>query len=329
LLQSATESDPDQSSKTKVTSNQGQTSHRFVDAPRVAFCYVAFCPNRGTMTQLESKRSDNTMDWSRWRDTNQEWRDARDAELARGESLKTAVAPFVRQWESRLAAEGLAELQPGSAVSSKARGLSTEQVTAYVSAVEKWQTWAKTVLDRHPFVNAHQRHVWELHATGTPMREIPGLVAQRRCDRRDGRGSSRASVERIIAAVNAAYPDRPRNPWSSPIVHKTRDELLADYPPPARSLPAEELRALPYQPPERKTTLMQRTYKYDLIMFNSARRIRVPGRDFANDRLANVEGTPHAGGIDVIMDAKVITVSWGSIAYCLRNAESASPVSVK
>lgn len=255
-----------------------------------AFCYVAFCPNCVILTRLESKAAES--------------------------------------WEEKLAAEGLAVVQHGGAVSSKARAMSTEQVSAYVSAVANWQAWALAVLKTHQFVNAHQRRVWELHATGTPMRDIPGLVAKRRCDRRDGRGSSRASVERIIAAVNAEYTDRPRNPWSSPIVHKTRDELLADYPPPAKLLPAEEIRALAavYQPPERKTTLMQRTYKYDLIMFSRRKSIPIPGSQIANDRLLNVEGTPHAGGIDVIVGGKVITISWDSVSHCVRDAEPATAV---
>lgn len=229
-------------------------------------------------------------------------------------------------WESRLAAEGLSVVQPGSAVSSKARSLTSNQVGAYVTAVSVWQAWAQALLDTHQFVNSHQRRVWELYASCTPMRDIPGLVACRRRDRRDGRGSSRASVERIIAAVNAAYPDRPRNPWSSPVVQKTRDELLADYPPPARSLPHEAIRELAYQPPERKTTLMQRTYKYDIIMFSRRKSIPIPGRDFANDRLLNVEGTPHAGGVDVVIGAKVITISWDSISHMVRNAEPVAPV---
>jgi hypothetical protein len=196
------------------------------------------------------------------------------------------------------------------------------QVSAYVTAVAAWQDWAAGVLDKHRFVNAHQRHVWELHASCTPMRDIPDLIGRRSSIRRDGCGSSRASVERIIASINAEYPERPRNPWSSPIVWKTRDELLAIYPPPVKRLPAEELAALAYQPPERKTTLMNRTYKYDLIMFSRRKSIPIPGREIANDRLLNVEGTPHAGGIDVVVGGKVITISWDSVSHCVRNADA-------
>lgn len=237
-----------------------------------------------------------------------------------------------------LAAEGLAVVQPGTAPlrlrpgkggenqESLPRGLLLDAMEANALAVSRWQTWAATVLASHAFANAHQRRVWELYSQATPTRDIPERLRQRRCDRRDGHGSSRASVERIIAAVNAAYPERPMNPWSSPVVKRTRDETLADYPPPVKLLPADEIAALAYQPPERKTTLMQRTYKYDLIMFNSARRIRVPGRDFANDRLSNVEGTPHAGGIDVIVAGKVITVSWASVSHCVREAETTAAV---
>lgn len=226
-------------------------------------------------------------------------------------------------WEARLAADGLAVVQPGSAVSSKARSMVSGQVAAYVSAVDAWQKWAALVLERHAFPNEHQRRIWELHAQGTPMRDIPALVSsRRRCDRRDGHGSSRASVERVIAAVNVAYPDRPNNPWATPIVRKTRDELL--YPPPVKLLPADEIAALAYQPPERKTTLMQRTYKYDLIMFSRRKSIPIPGNQIANDRLLNVEGTPHAGGIDVIVGGKCITISWDSVSHCVRDAEPAA-----
>lgn len=247
---------------------------------------MLFAPTVGILTQLESNRAES--------------------------------------WESRLAAEGLAVVQPGSAVTSKARAMSTEQVGAYVSAVSAWQAWAIGLLTAHRFPNAHQRRIWELYAGGTPMRDIPGLVRQRRCDRRDGRGSSRASVERIIAAVNAAYPDRPRNPWSSPIADKSpRND---DRPPPARSLPPEAVRALEavYQPPERKTTVMMKTYRYDLIMFSRRKSIPLPGRQIANDRLQNVEGTPHAGGIDVVMGGKCITISWDSVSHCVRDAEPAA-----
>jgi len=199
--------------------------------------------------------------------------------------------------------------------------MTADQVSAYVAAVERWQAWATGVLQAHQWRNRHHRHVWELYAGGTPMRDIPALVKQRRCDRRDGRGSSRASVERIIAAVNAVYPERPRHPWSSPPGGASTGEIAT--PSPARSLPIEQVRALVYQPPERKTTLMQRTYKYDLIMFSRRKSIPIPGREIANDRLLNVEGTPHAGGIDVVIGAKVITISWDSVSHCVRNADAA------
>lgn len=224
-------------------------------------------------------------------------------------------------WESRLAAEGLAVVQPGSAVSSKARAMTGDQVSAYVAAVTTWQAWAGAVLTTHQWRNRHQRRVWELHATGTPMRDIPALVRQRRCDSRDGRGSSRASVERIIAAINAAYPERPRNPWSSPTSTPSTGEIATQ--PPARSLPPDAARALEavYQPPERKTTLMNRTYKYDLIMFSRRRMIKIPGFEIANDRLLNCEGTPHAGGVDIIAAGKVVTLAWDSISHMVRSAD--------
>lgn len=252
-----------------------------------------------------------------------------------------------RDWEARLAAEGLAVVLPGSAVSSKVRAMGrggrnytaeamvgeialtndcAGQMGAYVAAVERWQTWAETVLATHDWRNRHQRRVWELYAGCTPMRDIPALVSCRRRDRRDGQGSSRASVERIIAAVNAAYPDRPRNPWSSPVTVAAAGEIAT--PPPARSLPPEAARALEavYTPPERKTTVMMKTYHYDLIMFSRRKSIPIPGREIANDRLLKVEGTPHAGGIDVLMGGKCITISWDSISHTVRDAEPATAV---
>ena len=71
---------------------------------------------------------------------------------------------------------------------------------------------------------------------------------------------------------------------------------------------------------------MNRTYKYDMIMFSRRKSIPIPGREIANDRLLNVEGTPHAGGIDVIVGGKVITISWDSVSHCVRNAEPAAAV---
>lgn len=64
---------------------------------------------------------------------------------------------------------------------------------------------------------------------------------------------------------------------------------------------------------------MKNSNRYQLILLRH--QITVPGAPVAKDRLIDVEGTPHAGGIDVVFGDKIVTVPWSGIVSAIRATE--------
>lgn len=55
-------------------------------------------------------------------------------------------------------------------------------------------------------------------------------------------------------------------------------------------------------------------YKY----INLRRPLPVPGSSVPKDRLLDVDGVPHSGGIDIVIGDNVVTVPWAGIVIAAR-----------
>lgn len=78
-----------------------------------------------------------------------------------------------------------------------------EAIATGADAIERWQAWARRVLETHQFRTARGRRIWALYAGGKTYTAIQRAV-----------GCSRRAISRTIENIEAASPTKPcRNPW--------------------------------------------------------------------------------------------------------------------
>jgi hypothetical protein len=211
-------------------------------------------------------------------------------------------------------------------------------------AVDQWLEWAREVLRTHDFDTPWQRQVWQQYAQGRRLAEIAIKL----------RASKRAVTRALERVERWAPPPPVENPWrkaAAPDVdreHDVRSLLLrtdrrttvricmlalgcADKDRLREVFGADEQlsRLVPQEDPmEPKRAVVKHTYTK--IRLTRTLDIPSPAKGArSRDELLNVDGRPHAGGIDVDIDCKdasghvftnVITVPWAGI----RSAERAA-----
>jgi hypothetical protein len=235
-------------------------------------------------------------------------------------------------FERVLAAEGLAPLDtPGGLVSNLGNAVGSHRSRAparrlasmapqsfreRADAAKWFLEWAHDVLNTFEFTDERHRQTWALYADGKPLSEIGRAL-----------GIDHRSVTRAISHVKLRLPTPMQpNPWRRGrrdaavevqkvsgrvllLALKCADrsrlrELLAGDEQLARLLP----QGVPMAEPKVATKL-----SYDMIQFRGPIELPGPRGRVRKDRLLNVEGKPHAGGIDIDLDAHVMTVPWGMI----------------
>lgn len=209
------------------------------------------------------------------------------------------------EYERQLESEGLGVLD-GSDLAARqgfrhaAKGdepSSTERAVslgASLDAVRRWQAWARAVAEDFEFSGARQRAVWHLYANGSPLTEIQQAM-----------GGSRRSITKALDRVKRGSPSAPvPNPWRRS----------------GRDAPGKpQLRPVPLEAED----MAKQALNYKRIMLRKGWEVYLPDRPHvALERIVNVEGTPHAGGIDVVaLGGVVVTVPWWKI----QQADQAGP----
>lgn len=177
------------------------------------------------------------------------------------------------------------------------------------AAADAYLGWAREILRTHRFGGRRQKSVWKLYAEGLTLTAI---VRRLRVSRR--------SVTRAIERVARAAPPAPvPNPWrkSQRVVRTNDNQFVA------------MLRELLEERKENEMAEAKRLH-YDLIMLKGGHNVEIPRPRIGarnRDRFLNIEGRPHAGGIDVEVETKdttgrntitTITVPWDIIAHAHR-----------
>lgn len=184
--------------------------------------------------------------------------------------------------EERLAAEGLAPLDcPGGMVSQRG-GSHDRSLDAH--ARDRYLAWARGLLRRRDYfprqradASVQLRAVWRLHAQG----KSNGQVARKL-------RVSRGVVEKALRVVTRRAPPPPvANPWRRSGREQAWKHIEAKRN--ERTNMAEEKGA--------KQTL-EKWVRYSLIQTLSTHTVDVPGQR-PKSQLIDVDGRPHAGGIDV------------------------------
>ncbi len=241
--------------------------------------------------------------------------------------MSASIAPEV--WERRLARENLQPLdQPEATGYRRSRsplfGLSKrghsetldhivestlappgQVLKEHTDAAELWLAWAREVFSSHRFGGRRQRSVWRLYAEGQTLTEIQEKLRV-----------SRRSVTLAIARVERTAPPAPvENPWRRSGREDTKDgQILALL----RSLLARYQQEEPMPPVPRKKV------RYTRITMRKGEYFRIPGNPRDKDMILDVEGTPHAGGIDLEIDTNTITLPWSRIAMAEHAREAAA-----
>jgi hypothetical protein len=252
-------------------------------------------------------------------------------------------------WERRLESEGLAPIdreleRANTARRSWRRGAPTPE-PAKAAAVNTWLAWAQDVMRTHKFDTPWQRRVWSLYAQGRRLAEVAVKLK-----------ASKRAVTRALERVERWAPPAPvANPWRKlgqcPTIPEGEDgvrtlllrtnrrvtvricmlalqcadrgrllELFAGDPQLSRLVPPNE--------PTEDTMAEAKRLHYTRILLKrdvlvERPRIGAPARN----RFVNVEGTPHAGGINVELETQAadgsptrttITVPWDGITQADR-----------
>jgi hypothetical protein len=235
-------------------------------------------------------------------------------------------------WERRLAREGLAPLDsPRGDLVSKRGAHVRGNVDSSSAAVAQHREWALSVLGAHAFSGAGRR-AWTMYADGKSFSEIEAAT-----------GMGRRDISRLVAEVRLQHGG-PENPWkksgrrdsydthADPLVTARLLELAlacADYN--ALTVAVEgdgKLRELTggmdMSEQLRKAAPL---VMYKQIELRRGQTVQLlghtgPGGQAPKDKLPNVEGRPHVGGIDVTYPTKdgdaIITVPWGIINQAVR-----------
>jgi hypothetical protein len=234
------------------------------------------------------------------------------------------MAASANAWEARLAREDLAplDLRSSDGTVSVARDpggkprFKSVVPIGHSDAVDAWTGWAQEVLHTHDFGGKRQRSVWRLYAVGTTLTEITVKLRV-----------SRRAVTRAIERVERKAPPPPcPNPWRK----SNRTE-------PARMNDGQVLALLRHlvttqlEGDMAGITNRSVTVHYDRIILKGGltldvRRARMNSRD--RSELVNIDGRPHAGGIDVEIETRdqqnvetitTYTVPWANIKQAERS----------
>lgn len=160
-------------------------------------------------------------------------------------------------------------------------------------ATDIWQAWAKKILREGVLLGDVQRSVWSLYAEGESLSNIAIKLRM-----------SRHHVWRAVSRVKKHNAPSPiENPWK------------------------KSGRADKGETVEKKSVLVH----YELIRFKQGERVNLPGVSVGKDFVRDVDGRPHAGGIEIVwrgnkgdQDAQLVTVPWWRIASAERSAEDAA-----
>lgn len=217
--------------------------------------------------------------------------------------------------------------------------------SARAEMVALWTAWALDVLKRHRFVSSHQRSVWRLYAKGTTLTKIMGEL-----------GLSRRSVTRALERVRRQAPSPPcDNPWlKGPcrrpdwearvrglLFRLDRRKVVGLCSQALRCADKDRLREmfgddeglLALVPPDEAKEIAMAEAKrvmYDRINLKRGCDIDTPwalAGARQRDHFVNVEGRPHAGGIDIEIEAKggvlkTVTLPWDIVAQADRSASA-------
>lgn len=245
----------------------------------------------------------------------------------------------MNEWEALLAEDGL------SPIDNDGKNWRQQQRPGRIpkdpEAVDRYLAWAKEVLQCTAFSSPYQRRVWELFSEGKTYSEIvielkadppPGgrLEATGRI-RQIRTVPSKHSVMMAIRRVRDRAPLPPlANPWrrDSPGKVAARGQALESL----VSKVMNRLRRMSADPQELQRLLEEYTVekngtiRYSKILFSKHAPLQIPGVAVARDYLHNIDGRPHAGGIDITVDTKDargktgrtrFTVPW----HAIRQAE--------
>lgn len=199
------------------------------------------------------------------------------------------------------------------------------------AASDAWTEWATGVLTTHAFSSPRQRDIWRLYTAGTSKRDIAKRF-----------GIADVSVYMAITRVkNTAPPPPVRHPRErgstlakSPTAALTKlcalavrcadreqlRELVADDPELWRLLPQEVRMATPNGEKKAPSPVV----RYERINIRGT--VKIPGY-VEKAALLDIEGRPHAGGIDVRITVEqfplaktdsVMTVPWWKIEQANR-----------
>lgn len=251
-------------------------------------------------------------------------------------------------WERRLARENLRPIDRELAHGGRTWRSTTRKANPTAAeAVKEWLAWAQDVLRSHKFDTPWQRRVWSVYAQGRRLSEVATKLQ-----------ASKRAVTRALERVKKWAPPEPvENPWRkagtvSPLGRSREDYVralllqtnrrvtvricmlalsCADKGK-LREIFAADPQLLQLMPPDELEDTMAagKPMQYTRIELKRDVTVRNP-RVGADRRRAflNVEGRPHAGGIDVELETfagdrersptrTTITVPWDGIMQADR-----------
>jgi hypothetical protein len=152
-------------------------------------------------------------------------------------------------------------------------------------AVERWQSWARAVIDSPAITTPKQRAIWMLYADGKSYSQIQAAV-----------GGSRRAVSWAIASVESKAPPKPcANPWRQDLRghDQSKDPRIAWYA--ARRRRRADKKQLK-QPQEDEDMPPNPIQRFSRVLF-VGHDVEWPGQR-PTDRLINANGRYVNGGIE-------------------------------
>lgn len=190
-------------------------------------------------------------------------------------------------YEAILAQEGLSpDAAEAGQWSDYRAGMAASTFEDAAASVDAWKAWAAEVERTYPFRKRRQRAVWKLYAQGVLVRDIPARLGSAWTN-----ANAVREVKTTIARIKAKSPPGPPNPWY-------------------RGQPSDNS-------PTERTSMPIRTLHYSQVALH--RPIKVPG-SMNTDVFNNIDGTPHAGGIDIEVGDQIVLVTWNNVKSATRKA---------
>jgi hypothetical protein len=177
---------------------------------------------------------------------------------------------------------------------------------------EAWSAWARQIAETYEFPTDKSKRIWEMYASGATFADIA-----------KAEGISRAEVYQYTDRVKRRCPPPPvRHPHRK----SGGDSRIADYDR-LRDAVAANPELLKLQGDRMAQGQQRKPVTYTRVTF--MRDLRIPGVTVNKEFLLNVDGTPHAGGIDLEVEGRdkdhnpvpmIITVPWAAIRQAERMA---------